>query len=313
MSEDFLWEIKYRPQTIKDTILPKSLKNIFQGIVDSGELPNMLFAGSPGLGKTTVAKALCEEMDIDYIFINASEDGNIDTLRNKIRQFASTVSLHGGLKCVILDEADYLNAQSFQPALRGFITEFSKNCRFILTANYKNKILAPLHSRLTVYDFNTNKKELQTLAVQYMSRIEDILESEKVDYDKQAIANMIMKFAPDWRRVLNEMQRLKIGEARISTDAVTSISSEQFEVLYKHIKDKNFKEMRKWVANNVDTDGASIFRGIFDTMDTRIEPTSIPQVVLILAEYQYKAAFVPDHELNLMACMTEIMSNVTIK
>src|SRR6056300_215637 len=212
---DFLWVEKYRPRTIAETILPDGLKQTFQRLVETGELPNMLFTGSAGLGKTTVAKALCNELNLDYILINSSEEGNIDTLRTKIKQFASTVSLHGGYKVVILDEADYLNAQSTQPALRGFIEEFSNNCRFILTCNFKNRIIEPLHSRCGVYEFNTTKKDLAQLAFQFMKRMEAILETESVEYNQKAIADMIMKFAPDWRRVINEGQRGSISGSGI--------------------------------------------------------------------------------------------------
>ena len=303
---DFLWVEKYRPQTISDCILPELLKTTFQKIVDGGELPNMLFSGTAGLGKTTVAKALCNELNLDWIIINASESGNIDTLRTKIKQFASTVSLQGGYKVVILDEADYLNAQSTQPALRGFIEEFSNNCRFILTCNFKNRIIEPLHSRCGVYEFNTSKKDMAKLAAQFMKRMQGILEDEGVSYDQMVIADMIMKFAPDWRRVINECQRQSIG----GTISVTSNNIDNYGDLFAHLKNKDFKKMRSWVAQNVDADASAIFRTIYDRMNEKIKPESIPQLVLILADYQYKNAFVADHELNIVACMTEIIANV---
>jgi len=208
---DFLWVESYRPKKVDDCILPESLKNTFNQIVKSGEMPNMLFTGTAGLGKTTVAKALCNELELDWILINGSEEGNIDTLRTKIKQFASTVSLQGGYKVVILDEADYLNAQSFQPALRGFIEEFANNCRFILTCNFKNRIIEPLHSRCGVYEFNTNKKSMAELSMQFMKRLTWILEKEDIDYDKKVLAELIIRFAPDWRRVINECQRYSLS------------------------------------------------------------------------------------------------------
>jgi len=306
MSNDFLWVEKYRPKTIADCILPQNLKNTFQKIIDGGELPNMLFSGTAGLGKTTVAKALCNELNLDWIIINASESGNIDTLRTKIKQFASTVSLQGGYKVVILDEADYLNAQSTQPALRGFIEEFSNNCRFILTCNFKNRIIEPLHSRCGVYEFNTTKKDMAELAFQFMKRMETILETEGVEYNQKAIADMIMKHAPDWRRVINECQRNSIGGAI----QIADVANDNYSDLFIHLKSKDFKKMRSWVAQNVDADASAIFRAIYDRMVEKIKPESIPQTVLILADYQYKNAFVADHELNIVACMTELMANV---
>ena len=307
MSQDFLWVEKYRPKTIADTILPPSLKETFQKIVDGGELPNMLFTGTAGLGKTTVAKALCNTLGLDWILINGSEEGNIDTLRTKIKQFASTVSLQGGYKVVILDEADYLNAQSTQPALRGFIEEFSNNCRFILTCNFKNRIIEPLHSRCGVYEFNTTKKEMVQLAGQFMARLETILETESVTYDKKVIADMIMKFAPDWRRVINECQRQSISGQIVATN---DTGSDNYNDLFTHLKSKDFKKMRSWVAQNADADASAIFRAVYDRMTDKIQAGSIPQTVLILADYQYKNAFVADHELNIVACMTELMANV---
>jgi DNA polymerase III delta prime subunit len=307
MSNDFLWVEKYRPRKIADTILPDNLKQVFQKIVDTGELPNMLFTGTAGLGKTTVAKAFCNELELDYILINGSEEGNIDTLRTKIKQFASSISLQGGYKVVILDEADYLNPQSTQPALRGFIEEFSNNCRFLLTCNFKNRIIEPLHSRCGVYEFNTSKKDMITLCEQFMARAEYILRQENVDYDKQTVVNLIMKHAPDWRRILNELQRQSMVGI-VATGSTNHTGS--FDSLFTYLKDKDFKKMRQWVTNNIDTDASAIFRGIYDQMYDRLNPQSIPQLVLILADYQYKQAFVADHELNVVACMTEIMANV---
>ena len=311
MSNEFLWVEKYRPKTVEQTILQKELKQTFQKIVESGEIPNMLFTGTAGLGKTTVAKAICEELSLDYIIINGSEEGNIDTLRGKIKQFASTVSLQGGYKVIILDEADYLNPQSTQPALRGFIEEFSQNCRFILTCNFKNRIIEPLHSRCGVYEFNTNKKTLVELCGQFMKRLEDILSKEGVSYKKDVIAEVISKYAPDWRRCLNECQRNSISGS-IDTDVLIK-KDDSFDDLYSCIKNKDFKKMRAWVVNNIDIDPSAIFRGIYDTMNEKVQPESIPQLVLILADYQYKNSFVADHELNTVACLTEIMANVNCR
>ena len=303
---EFLWVEKYRPKTIAETILPEKLKSVFEQIVASGELPNMLFTGTAGTGKTTVAKALCNQLNLDYILINGSEEGNIDTLRGKIKQFASSVSLQGGYKVIILDEADYLNPQSTQPALRGFIEEFSKNCRFILTCNFKNRIIQPLHSRCGVYEFNTSKKDLVALCMQFLDRVCMILDESQIKYQKGDLANLIMKHAPDWRRVLNELQRMSVaGSIIVSTDKTDS-----YDVLFQHLKQKDFKKMRQWVVNNIDTDASAIFRGLYDKMIDHLKPQGVPQMVLILADYQYKHAFVADHELNVVACLTEIMANV---
>ena len=269
----------------------------------------MLFTGSAGLGKTTVAKALCNSLGLDYILVNGSEEGNIDTLRGKIKQFASSISLQGGYKVVILDEADYLNAQSTQPALRAFIEEFSNNCRFILTCNFKNRIIEPLHSRCGVYEFNTSKKDLTVLATSFYKRARNILEQENVTYEHQDLVDIIMKHAPDWRRVLNELQRRSV-DGVLSSSGSSSSTGTEIDILMKYIKEKDFKKMRSWVVNNIDTDASSIFRGIYDRMYNHMKPASVPQVVLILADYQYKQAFVADHELNVVACMTELMANV---
>ena len=311
MSTDFLWVEMYRPKTIEECILPESLKNTFSSVVQTGELPNMLLTGTAGLGKTTVAKAMCNMLNLDYILINGSEEGNIDTLRGKIKQFASSVSLQGGYKVVILDEADYLNPQSTQPALRGFIEEFANNCRFILTCNFKNRIIEPLHSRCGVYEFNTSKKDMVQLCGQFMDRAADILYKEEVSFDSKVLADLIMRHAPDWRRVLNELQRHS-ASGRIDSNVLTSSSEKTFDELFTFLKTKDFKKMRQWVVNNIDTDASAIFRGVYDRMTDKVSPQSIPQLVLILADYQYKNAFVADHELNVVACMTEIMANVEL-
>jgi len=312
MSE-FLWVEKWRPKTIAEAILPKSVEKSLKSMIKSGDLQNMLFTGTAGVGKTTAARALCNELGLDYIIINGSEEGNIDTLRGKIKQFASTVSLNGGYKVVILDEADYLNPQSTQPALRGFIEQFSDNCRFILTCNFKNRIIEPLHSRCAVYDFNTDKKEMAVLCANFMERIEGILLHEGVrDYVKSDLADLIIKYLPDWRRVLNELQRSCVGGELVLLSQTTG-TDEQFKQLFTALKNKDFKTMRSWVVNHLDLDTTAIIRGVYDQMMDYVQPQTVPQLVLILADYQYKAAFVADHELNLVACMTEIMGDVQFK
>jgi DNA polymerase III delta prime subunit len=308
--KEFLWVEKYRPQTIEETILPSELKDVFSNIVKSGEIPNMIFSGTAGLGKTTVARAICNELNLDCIIINGSEEGNIDTLRGKIKQFASSVSLQGGYKVVILDEADYLNPQSTQPALRGFIEEFSKNCRFILTCNFKNRIIEPLHSRCGVYEFNVKTNaDRATMGQQFYQRARYILrDCEQIEFNKKVVAELIMKHFPDFRRALNELQRASIGGS-INADVLIEDDS-KYTDLYKYLRDKDFKGMRKWVVNNIDLEPASIFRGVYDSVEAHVKPESIPQLILILADYQHKNAFVADHELNLVACLTECMANV---
>ena len=307
MSNNFLWVEKYRPRTISEAVLPQRLKDTFTEIVQTGTVPNMLFTGTAGLGKTTIAKAICNELGLDYIIVNGSEEGNIDTLRGKIKQFASSVSLSGGYKVVILDEADYLNPQSTQPAIRGFIEEFANNCRFILTCNFKNRIIEPLHSRCSVYEFSMSRKEMSELSALFFKRLVYILQSESIQYNQDDAVNLIMKYAPDWRRVINEVQRYSISG---TLSVPTTQSSDNYTDLLKSLKDKDFKKMRHWVANNMDVDTVAVFRGIYDRMSDAVVPESIPQLVLILADYQYKDAFVADHELNVVACMTEIMANV---
>ena len=309
---EFLWVEKYRPKIIDECVLPETIKKTFNDIVNGGELHNMLLTGSAGLGKTTVAKALCNELDLDYLLINGSEESGIDTLRNKIKQFASSVSLQAGYKVVILDEADYLNPQSTQPALRGFIEEFSSNCRFILTCNFKNRIIEPLHSRCSVIEFNIPKKESAQLCVKFLERCCGILKIENVKFTEDVLAELIMKYMPDWRRVLNELQRYSTSGV-IDSGILVSLSDVSINDLMKSLKTKDFKKMRQWVANNIDSEPASLFRKIYDNMTEYVDPNSIPQMVLILADYQYKNSFVADHELNLVACCTEIMAGVKWK
>ena len=312
MSTDFLWVEEYRPKTIDDCILPDSLKNLFSSFIKKGELSNMLFSGTPGIGKTTVAKALCEQMNCDWIMINGSEEGGIDVLRNKIKNFASTVSLSGGKKVVILDEADYLNPQSTQPALRGFVEEFHKNCRFILTCNFKNRIIEPLHSRFSNIEFKVNPKDKPKLASRLFERAIYILKEQNVDYEDKVLVELITKHFPDFRKLINELQRYSVSGA-IDAGILVNVSDENLKTLVTHLKNKEFSDMRKWVVNNLDNDPVKIFRKIYDTLYTNLEPSTIPHAVLIIADYQYKSAFVADQEINLVACLTELMSQVKFK
>ena len=312
MNTDFLWVEEYRPKTIDDCILPQSLKTLFQSFIDKGEISNMLFSGTPGVGKTTVAKALCEQMNCDWIMINGSEEGGIDVLRNKIKNFASTVSLSGGKKVVILDEADYLNPQSTQPALRGFVEEFHKNCRFILTCNFKNRIIEPLHSRFSNIEFRINNKDKPKLASQLMDRAVYILKEQKIEYEDKALVGLITKHFPDFRKLINELQRYSVSGA-IDAGVLVNISDENLKSLTGHLKAKEFGDMRKWVVNNLANDPVKIFRKIYDSLNTTLQPETIPHAILIIADYQYKSAFVADQEINLVACLTELMSQVKFK
>jgi len=310
--EEFLWVEKYRPRKVEECVLSQDLKKIFKNVLDKGELQNMMFTGTAGTGKTTVARALCNELDLDYIIINGSEESGIDTLRNKIKQFASSVSLSGGLKVVILDEADYLNPQSTQPALRGFIEEFSANCRFILTCNFKNRIIEPLHSRTSVIEFAMPKKEKEALAGQFMQRVEQILAVENINSERPVLAELIMKYFPDFRRTLNELQRYS-NFGKIDSGILVNANDIALDTLMNALKIKDFRKMRQWVADNIDVEPASMFRKVYDNMNEYVEPQSIPQLVLILADYQYKNSFVADHELNMVACLTEVMAGVKFK
>lgn len=312
MSNEFLWVEKYRPSKIDECVLPTSLKKVFNEMVSTKQLPNMLFSGTAGVGKTTVAKALCNELELDYIIINGSEEGNIDTLRGKIKQFASSVSLQGGYKVVILDEADYLNPQSTQPALRGFIEEFSNNCRFIMTCNFKNRIIEPLHSRCSVYEFAIPNDQKPAIAGMFFKRLMDILTAENVAFDKAVLAQLVERYFPDWRRVLNECQRYSVSGS-IDAGVLVNLGDNNVKSLMDKLKGKDFKGMRQWVVNNIDTEPQAIFRAVYDKMVDHVQPQSIPQVVLILADYQYKNAFVADHEMNVVACMTEIMAGAEWK
>jgi len=311
-NEMFLWVEKYRPQKIDDCVLPQALKETFRQYVEQGELPNFLFTGSAGVGKTTIAKALCNEIGAEYMMINGSEESGIDTLRTKIKGFASTISLTDAKKVVILDEADYLNANSTQPALRGFIEEFANNCRFILTCNFKNRIIEPIHSRCSVIEFKIDSKDKQEIAATFFKRAVSILKQEQIEFDPKVVAELITKHFPDYRRILNELQRYSVS-GKIDSGILVNMSEESFKGLIKLLKEKDFTEVRKWVSKNSDSDTTSLFRELYDSAANTIEPNSVPQLVLILADYQYKAAFVADHELNIMAALTEIMAQCKFK
>lgn len=311
MSEINLFVEKYRPKSIEECILPESIKNTFREIVKSGECQNLLLSGKPGTGKTSVAKALCNDLDCDWIMINCSEDGNIDTLRTKIRTFASTVSLSDKKKVVILDEFDYSNASSIQPALRGAIEEFARNCRFILTCNYKNRIIEPIHSRCTTIEFTIPSKEKPKMAKEFMARCEMILDEENITYDGKVLVELIMKHFPDFRKILNELQRYSVS-GTIDVGILAS-PTQKISELMKFMKDKDFVSVRKWVAMNMDNSQTDLFRAIYDGLYDHLSPSSIPNAILILAEYQYKAAFVADQEINTGACMVELMMSCEFK
>ena len=310
--EEFLWVEKYRPSDVQSCVLPKQLKKTLLEFVAAGELPNVTFSGGPGVGKTTAAKALLDELGLTYMMVNGSEESGIDVLRTKIKNFASTVSLHGGRKYLILDEADYLNPQSTQPALRGFIEEFSANCGFILTCNYVNRIIPALISRCPTYDFSIPKDEKQELAGDFFKHSLEILKEENVNFEPKAVAALVQKHFPDWRRVLNELQRYSVS-GNIDAGILVNIQSDNIKELMGHMKRKEFTDVRKWVVNNLDNDPVRLFRSLYDSLYDCVDGSTIPHVVVILGEYQYKSAFVADQEINTLACLTEIMARGKFK
>ena len=309
--EHLLWVEKYRPAKVEDCILPDSIKTTFLDYVARKEIPNLLLSGSAGVGKTTIAKALCEEVGCDYIVINGSDESGIDVLRTKIKNYASSVSLAGGRKVVIIDEADYLNPNSTQPALRGAIEEFSSNCSFIFTCNFKNRIIDPIHSRCSVIDFKINGNKAK-MAASFMKRVEWILDQEKVTYDKDVVAAVIMKHFPDNRRVLNELQRYSVSGS-IDKGILSNIADVELGSLITALKSKDFASTRKWVTANSDQDSSVLFRKLYDGLYDKLQANSGPQVVLNLAKYQYQTAFVADAELNITACLVEIMVDCSFK
>ncbi len=308
MRDEFLWVEKYRPKTIEECILPESIKKTFRDFLNKGEVPNLLLSGPAGCGKTTVAKALCNELGVDVYVINGSDEGRfLDTVRNNAKNFASTVSLSSDSKhkVIIIDEADN-TTPDVQLLLRASIEEFSGNCRFIFTCNYKNKIIEPLHSRCAVVEFSIKGKEKQEVAAEFFRRLNGILDTERIQSDKKVLVELINKHFPDWRRVLNECQRYSVG-GRIDSGILAHFSDVKVNDLIKNLKEKDFKEVRKWCVNNLDNDPSVLLRRIYDSLSDSLVPSSIPAAVLILAKYQYQIAFVADQEINLLACLTEIM------
>tara|TARA_Y100000114_G_scaffold137207_1_gene139334 strand:+ start:526 stop:1461 length:936 start_codon:yes stop_codon:yes gene_type:complete len=310
--EDFLWVEKYRPKNIESCVLPQSLKNTFSEFVKDKHIPNLILSGTAGVGKTTIAKAMLDEIGATSMMINGSEESGIDVLRTKIKNFASTVSLEGGRKYIILDEADYLNPQSTQPALRGFMEEFHKNCGFILTCNFKNRLIDPLHSRCSVVDFIIPNSEKPKLASDFFSRVQNILKEENVKFDSKVVAELINKHFPDWRRTLNELQRYS-ASGQIDAGILVNLSEVNINELMVSLKNKEFTNVRKWIVQNLDNDPIRIYRRIYDTLYSSLDSSTIPHAVVILADYSYKSAFVADQEINLLACLSEIMAQCKFK
>lgn len=311
ITNELLWTERYRPKTIEDCILPEAIKATFQEYVNKKQIPNLLLSGTAGVGKTTIAKALCEEVGCDYIVINGSDESGIDTFRTKIKNYASSVSLTGGRKVIIIDEADYLNPNSTQPAMRGAIEEFSSNCSFIFTCNYKNRIIDPIHSRCSVVDFKLNGNKPK-MAAQFFKRVEWILQQENIEYSKEVVASVVTKHFPDNRRILNELQRYSVSGV-IDKGLLGNTGDIQIKELIKALREKDFGSCRKWVTQNLDNDAAQIFRSLYDNLYDLLTPPSVPQLVLILARYQYQSAFVSDLEINITACLTEIMIDCEFK
>ena len=311
--EEFLWCEKYRPHTIEDCILPSDIYEPFSEFVEQGKVPNLILTGGPGTGKTTTAMALCEETQTDYLMVNGSDEGrNIDTVRTTLNQFCSSVSMTGNRKAVIMDEADYSNPDSVQPAMRGFIEKFGNNVSFIFTCNYPNRIIEPIHSRCAVIDFLIPKNEKPKIAENYLHRCEDVLKKEEVEFERRVLIQLIMKHFPDFRRVLNELQRYS-ASGKIDTGILSSLEELNVTELVESLKTKRFSDMRKWTNSNMDSDTTRIFRKLYDSLSSNLKPQSVPQAVLIIADYQYKSAFVADQEINMVACLTEIMVECSFK
>ncbi len=311
MNKDILWVERYRPSTIEDLILPENIKSTFREIISQDKIPNLILSGSAGTGKTSAAMVLCKELNCDYIIINGSDEGRlIETLRNKLTQYCSSVSMSGGRKVVIIDEADYMTPDSVQPAMRGFIEKFSSNCSFIFTCNFKNRIIEPIHSRCAVIDYSAT--DPRQMAGEFLARCNFILKENEIEYEEPVVAELIMKHFPDFRRVLNELQRYSVS-GNIDSGILLNISDANMNELAEALKTKNFKEVRSWVVNNLDNDPQKVYRKIYDKLYEKCDPNSIPAIILNIAEYQYKSAFVGDQEINLMACLVEIMSNAKFK
>ena len=304
----YLWVEKYRPKTIADCVLPERLKTTFQEFVNQGGIPHLILAGGPGTGKTTVAKALCDQLDMDFLFLNGSDENGIDTFRMKIKNYASSMSLMGGRKAILIDEADYLNPNSIQPALRSAMEEFEDNCRFIFTCNYKNRIIEQLHSRSTVIDFRLSPEEKPRMARDFMRRVEFILKSEEISYNAKVLAEFITKHFPDFRRTINELQTYAQTHGEVNEGLLSIVKDVSLTDLIRALKDRNFRDMRQWVAQHGSDDPARLYRKIYDSLYDILKKESIPPAVIVLAKYQYQAAFVADQELNLTACLTELMA-----
>ena len=311
MNKDILWVERYRPSTIEDLIIPENIKSTFREIISQDKIPNLILSGSADTGKTSAAMVLCKELNCDYIIINGSDEGRlIETLRNKLTQFCSSVSMSGGRKVVIIDEADYMTPDSVQPAMRGFIEKFSSNCSFIFTCNFKNRIIEPIHSRCAVIDYSAT--DPRQMAGEFLARCNFILKENEIEYEEPVVAELIMKHFPDFRRVLNELQRYSVS-GNIDSGILLYISDANMNELAEALKTKNFKGVRSWVVNNLDNDPQKVYRKIYDKMYEKCDPNSITAIILNIAEYQYKSAFVGDQEINLMACLVEIMSNAKFK
>ena len=309
MPESLLWVESHRPKTIDDCILSDTIKGTLSDLVKDEKVSNLMFTGPSGVGKTTAARAICDQTNSDYIVINGSDEGRmIDTLRTKMTQFCSTISIRGGRKVVIIDEADYMNPDSVQPAMRNFIEKFAENCSFIFTCNYKNRIIDPIHSRCAVVDFSLNKQEKPEIAMQFLNRCDHILTDHGIVYDRDVVAALISKHFPDFRRVINELQRYSTS-GEITSGILANIGELNLNLLISALREKNFQNMRKWVVSNVDNDPATVYRKIYDKLYEVLEKSSIPQAVLIIADYQYKSAFVADQEINLVACLVELMAD----